>query len=46
MNTNIYLYFINLEKPVNFLALFEDTKTANEFFEIEELILSENINDK
>ena len=46
MNTNIYLYFINLEKPASSLILFEDIKTANEFFEKDEFILSENIDDK
>lgn len=35
MNMNIYLYYLNLEKPSNFLALFEDKKTANELFKLE-----------
>ena len=43
---NIYLYYLNLEKPSNLIKLYERKKTANKFFKIEQLTLSENLNDK
>ena len=35
INMNLYLYYIDLEKPQNFISLFEGKKTANDLFEVE-----------
>ena len=32
---NIYLYYVDLEKPCNLVKLSEGKETANELFEIE-----------
>lgn len=43
---NLYLYYIDVEKPSNLLKSEEGEKTANNFFKIKWLFIPENLNDK